>query len=246
MIHNISHILYDLGNTLLYFDGDWEGVLLQAVEAAGKAGQRFGLSPERQADLARSLAAQLQAYYDRREVDLVEQQAAQIFVAALADKGISAADRVSLDAVMRAFYSVTQHHWIAVPGAERTLARLRAQGYRQAVLSNAAHDEDVQALVDKAALRPHLDFVLTSAALGRRKPDPQVFLRAAADWGVPSSSVLMVGDTLAADIRGAREAGMASVWVRKYAEEPEGDVRPDAVLETVVELPELLSIDRPL
>jgi FMN phosphatase YigB (HAD superfamily) len=50
----------------------------------------------------------------------------------------------------------------------------------------------------------------------------------------------MVGDTLAADIQGGRHAGMGTVWVRKYSgDAPEGN-RADAVIETIIDLPELL------
>jgi 5'-nucleotidase len=51
---------------------------------------------------------------------------------------------------------------------------------------------------------------------------------------------MMVGDTPAADIKGGREAGMWTVWVQKYSEDVPGEIRPDAVIETVVDLPDLL------
>jgi FMN phosphatase YigB (HAD superfamily) len=240
MFPNISHILYDLGNTLIFFDGDWDDVFRRAVAAAALAGRSFGLDAGRQAVLETSLADRLKADRDRRDKDLIEQPAGAVFIAALADAGFAAAGDDLLEALLAAYYAVTQVHWIAIPGVEQTLVVLGGRGYRQAVLSNAAHDADVQALVDKAGLRTHLDFVLSSAAIGRRKPDPRTFRRAAETWGVPPSSILMVGDTLAADIRGAEAAGMASVWVRKYSEGDPGGVLPDAVIETITDLPELL------
>ncbi len=240
MFPNISHILYDLGNTLIYFDGDWDDVFRRAVAAAALAGRGFGLDAGRQAVLETSLAGRLKADHDRRDTDLIEQPAGAVFIAALADAGFAAAGEDLLQAVLAAFYEVTQAHWIAIPGVERALAVLGGRGYHQAVLSNAAHDADVQALVDKAGLRTHLDFVLSSAAIGRRKPDPSAFLLAAENWGVPPSSILMVGDTLAADIRGAGAAGMACVWVRKYSEGDPGEIQPDAEIESVIDLPELL------
>ncbi|HUF39887.1 MAG TPA: HAD family hydrolase [Anaerolineales bacterium] len=241
MFPTVSHILYDLGNTLLYFHGDRDVVFRQAVAAAGRAGGRFGLDPDRQAELTRRLAARLLSNYARRETDLIELAAGLVFVEAMVSMGFPPDNRGPADAVMSAFYAVTQTHWRPVRGAEQALALLKEMGYRQAVLSNAAHDEDVQALVDKAGLRPYLDFVLTSAAIGRRKPDPQPFLRAAADWGVSPAVVLMVGDMMSIDVRGARAAGMAAVWVQKFSRDPSGEVPPDAMIETVVELPQILT-----
>jgi HAD superfamily hydrolase (TIGR01662 family) len=240
MFPAITHILYDLGGTLLYFDGDWDAVFREATLSAGRAGARFGLDPGRQSALAERLAESLQANYDRREIDLVEQPAVRAFAAALAALGVRTEEPGALEAMLSVFYTVTQDAWIPLPQAEQTLAHLRDAGIHQAILSNAAHDADVQALVDKAALRPHLDFVLTSAALGRRKPDPETFLRAAREWGVEPAAVLMVGDTLAADIKGARDAGMRTVWVRKYSGDAPGGIRADAAIETITDLPELL------
>ena len=240
MFPAITHILYDLGGTLLYFDGDWDAIFREATQAAGRAGARFGLDPGRQSALAERLAARLQANYDRREIDLVEQPAVRVFAGALADLGVRIDEAGALEAALDAFYTVTQDAWIPLPRAERTLAHLRAVGFHQAVLSNAAHDADVQALVDKAGLRPHLDFVLTSAAIGRRKPDPETFLRAAREWGVEPGNVLMVGDTLAADIQGGRDAGMRAVWMRKYSGDAPGEIRADFAIETLTDLPGLL------
>jgi HAD superfamily hydrolase (TIGR01509 family) len=244
MFPNITHILYDLGNTLVYFDGNWEAVFREAVEAAGRAGGPFGLDPDRQSALTKHLADRLRANYARRRTDLTEYPAREIFAAAIADAGLENAGDRLLETVIASFYSVTQAHWTPVPGTEAALRALSLRGFHQAVLSNAAYAPDVQALVDKAAVRPHLDFVLTSADIGRRKPDPLPFLRAAENWGVEPASVLMVGDNLGADLQGARAAGMGGVWVKRYSEDDPGEIQPDVVIETVAELPGILTFAR--
>jgi FMN phosphatase YigB (HAD superfamily) len=55
----------------------------------------------------------------------------------------------------------------------------------------------------------------------------------------------MVGDRLGADILGAQNAGMFSIWVTKHANSPGNrahldTIRPDATIETIEELPGLL------
>ena len=70
------------------------------------------------------------------------------------------------------------------------------------------------------------------------KPAP-AFFQAAAE-GVPSGEILMVGDDIESDIAGAQAAGMQAALVRtgKFRTlDLEGPVKPDAVLDSVAELP---------
>jgi FMN phosphatase YigB (HAD superfamily) len=53
----------------------------------------------------------------------------------------------------------------------------------------------------------------------------------------------MVGDTLSADIQGAKNLGIFSVWVTRRAAQPNDPAPtswPDAIIENIGELPELL------
>jgi putative hydrolase of the HAD superfamily len=81
------------------------------------------------------------------------------------------------------------------------------------LFSNASHDPFVQHLVDRLGLRPWLDPALSSAGTGIRKPDPRAFDPILEAWELPPEDVVMVGDSLEADILGANRAGMRSVWI---------------------------------
>jgi HAD superfamily hydrolase (TIGR01662 family) len=142
-------------------------------------------------------------------------------------------------------YTVSQAHWLPETDAHATLQTLREQGYRLGLISNAGDDADVQTLVDKAGLRSYFDTILTSAAMGIRKPNPRIFLAALEHWGYRPSQAAMVGDSLGADILGARNAGLFSVWITRRAEtaanHAHGDtIQPDAMISTLSELPEFL------
>lgn len=54
--------------------------------------------------------------------------------------------------------------------------------------------------------------VLISEELGLAKPDPRFFLAAAGALNLPASQLLCVGDSAAADIAGARGAGIDACW----------------------------------
>ncbi len=67
------------------------------------------------------------------------------------------------------------------------------------------------------------------------------YVQSAADrLGVPNREILMVGDDIETDIAGAQLAGMRAALVRtgKFRKlDLTGPVRPDAILDSVSELP---------
>jgi phospholysine phosphohistidine inorganic pyrophosphate phosphatase len=72
------------------------------------------------------------------------------------------------------------------------------------------------------------------------KPAPAFFQAAADRLGVPASEILMIGDDIETDIAGAQLAGLRAALVRTGKFRPldlEGPVKPDAVLDSVAELP---------
>ena len=72
------------------------------------------------------------------------------------------------------------------------------------------------------------------------KPAAAFFQAAADRLRVPNREIVMVGDDIETDIAGAQLAGMQAALVRtgKFRElDLAGPVRPDAVLDSVKELP---------
>jgi putative hydrolase of the HAD superfamily len=154
--------------------------------------------------------------------------------------------------VVDAFFADEEAHWFAYPGARPVLRELADRGLRLGMYSNATHDPLIQRLVDRLGLRPWLEPVFSSAKYSIRKPDPAAFEPILASWSLPPESVVVVGDTLEADILGAQQAGMLSVWFpsRQDARQ-EGDsadakaaglpAPPDATIRDLGELPACLT-----
>src|SRR5690606_28263495 len=72
------------------------------------------------------------------------------------------------------------------------------------------------------------------------KPAATFFQVAADSLGLDSGELLMIGDDIQGDVGGAQEAGLRAILVKtgKFrSEDLQGKVRPDAVLESVAELP---------
>ena len=99
--------------------------------------------------------------------------------------------------------------------------------------------------MDKAEIRSFFDKILTSAGEGIRKPNPQIFQKLLDYWDLLPTQAAMVGDTLGADILGAKNAGIFSIWITRRADTPanhaHGDtIHPDATIDALNELPGLL------
>ncbi|HEX8121614.1 MAG TPA: HAD-IA family hydrolase [Solirubrobacteraceae bacterium] len=109
----------------------------------------------------------------------------------------------------------------AYPEVPEVLRALRGEGARLVVVSNwdvSLHD----ALAD-TGLDALVDGALSSAEVGRPKPDPLIFRRALDVAGAQPAEALHVGDSVAFDVEGARAAGIEPVLVvRDGAAPPEG------------------------
>jgi len=75
------------------------------------------------------------------------------------------------------------------------------------------------------------DAIITAVDVGAAKPARPIFDAAIDRAGVRAESVLHVGDHAKADVQGAREAGMRTVWVnRTGARWPANMEAPDAIV----------------
>lgn len=238
-------VLFDLGNTLLHFDGAWPEVM-QAADAellSYLQQEGFQLEPEA---FIREFRKRLDEYYVQRESEFVEYTTALVLRTLLTELGNGRVDDQRLRPALKRLYAVSQAHWKLEDDAVPTLEALKAAGYKMAIISNASDDDDVQTLVDNAHIRPYFDLVLSSAACGIRKPNPLIFEIALERLGLQPGQAAMVGDTLGADILGARNAGLYSIWVTRRADTPDNrdhddTIVPDAQIASLAELPALLA-----
>jgi len=118
-----------------------------------------------------------------------------------------------------------------------TLRRLRARGYRLAVVSN--WEPSLPLTLDRLGLGKYFDTVVASAAEGVWKPDPRLFEIALGRLGVPAPEALCVGDHIERDIEAARAAGLSAVLLDRFDDHPGYTPR----VRTLVGLLEFLPFD---
>lgn len=92
-------------------------------------------------------------------------------------------------------------------------------------MSNAAFSGRVLAAeLDKYGLRHLVQFVLSSADIGVRKPAPAIFEIALSQLGASAERTWFVGDTLSEDIIGASGAGLWPIWLSQDTIDPQMNV----------------------
>jgi FMN hydrolase / 5-amino-6-(5-phospho-D-ribitylamino)uracil phosphatase len=82
--------------------------------------------------------------------------------------------------------------------------------------------------------------VVFSADHGVEKPDRRLFDVAAAEVGCGPDEVVMVGDSLRNDVRGAQNAGWRAIWLNRDGRDRPDRYTPDAEISNLVELPKAL------
>ena len=111
--------------------------------------------------------------------------------------------------------------------------------YKLGIISNFAIPECVYELLKTHDLDKLLDAVVVSGAVNKRKPSPEIFGHALKVLGVSASETVFVGDTLDADIEGAKGAGMKAVYIQRRIEKTK-QVQPDQIIKSLSELPAAL------
>lgn len=119
-----------------------------------------------------------------------------------------------------------------LPGVRRWLDRLREEGWRQAVASSAPR-ANLEVIIEALGLDDYFAAVAAAEDVTEGKPDPQVFLVAAAKLGVEPASCVVVEDA-PAGTEAARRARMRCVGVLSS----HGELTADIVVHTLEELPD--------
>lgn len=202
-------IIFDLGSTLIYRTGlDLERDKCAALGAFATAELGYSDSP---ALSERLLRARLDAW-KRSEEEQVEYVATRTIADVFAASGLPA-DTATLRRAEAVFFEPEVRASRLYPGARETLQAVAARGLRLGLISNASSHQLILDITRKLGIVDYFDPLVTSAAFGRTKPHPSIFTHVLEAWGLPPSGVVMIGDTLSADILGANTLGLRSILV---------------------------------
>jgi putative hydrolase of the HAD superfamily len=98
------------------------------------------------------------------------------------------------------------------PDALATLQRLHRR-YHLGLITNGL-TEIQREKIERLGIEPYFETILISQQVGMAKPDAGIFQQALSRVPCEPWEAVMVGDSLARDIAGARAAGLHTLWVR--------------------------------
>ena len=206
---SIRAVLFDLYGTLAGFDPPREQIQSAAAAAHGltldisgipegyREADNFMAAQNATAPLRTMSASERGAFFARYEQIILRHAGAE----------------VSEEAAGEVWETVRRQEYGLAPFADviPVLAEIRQSGRTIGVVSNMA--EAGEAVAARVGLTDHVDFVVTSQDAGANKPHPPIFLEALARAGTEAAEALLVGDSLNADIGGARGVGIPAVFM---------------------------------
>ena len=125
--------------------------------------------------------------------------------------------------------------WALYPDVFPTIEKLHSLGICMGVISN--WDVRLPGLCHHLGLSRYLDFVISSANLGRIKPEASIFASALSRVGVSPLEAIHLGDHYYSDVLGARSAGIYPILLDRKGKVGNVDC---TVITSLEELPALL------
>ena len=128
------------------------------------------------------------------------------------------------------------------PGVTEGLVYLKQKGFKLGCVTNKAACF-TEPLLQELGIFDDFAIVISGDTLAKKKPDPMPLLHGADFFGVKPENALMLGDSVS-DVKAARAAGFQIICMT-YGYNHGVDIResnPDAVIDSMAELPSLLDV----
>jgi 2-haloacid dehalogenase len=207
-----THILFDVDGTLFDFDKAQEHAFEKSLRQYD-----VDYQPEYH-DLYREINARVWKEYENGEMN-VEQVVIQRFERLFKALGVEL-DAQNFNASYLEYLSERDD---LLEGAEELVLELSGR-YSMMLVTNGLAIVQRRRVI-RSPIYKHFEGIVISEEVGSTKPDVRIFEVALERLGNPDKKkVLMVGDSLNADIRGANQAGIDACWFN-----PNGQGVPDSL-----------------
>ncbi len=217
----IRAVFFDFYGTL----ADWPTA--EGLQQAAAAAEGIVVGQAAIASAYRTANAYMDAENARQPVQQRTQAERDAFFAEyerrlLADAG---APDVSLDVAARVWQRVrgAPDELTLLPDAMSALEELRALGLTLGVISNMGLE--LNGLLERLGIGGYLPVRSTTGSAGVSKPHPRIFQLALTQAGAQPAEAVHIGDSIGADVEGARSAGITPVFVQRTP----GPSAPDGV-----------------
>lgn len=194
---------------------DLDGVIVDTAEQHYQAWKR--------------LADEIGVYFDRtinERLKGVSRMASLEIILERSDKAYSDQEKEAMAARKNGYYvelieQITPDDFL--PGIERFLKELKERGIKTAL---ASASKNAPKVIQRLQAEEYFDVIVDVSTLGKGKPDPEIFMKAAELLGVPRRNCIGVEDA-EAGIRAIQSAGMFAVGVGTPEQMHAADLRLD-------------------
>ncbi len=240
----LKAVLFDVGGTLETFRFTTE-LRLQNTRhfraCLQRAGVRLDMDDEQ---LCERITTRIAAYQKWNRQSLVEIPSDQIWLRyVFNDMGL---DENALASVWEelSFIHETRYFLREMrPEIPSVLTQIQTMGLSMGVISNTHSLTQVPYTLKQYGIDAFFSPVVLSSVFGSRKPDPSIFYHAARLAGLPTGSMIYVGDKINRDILGAKRSGFRlAVKIQHPYDDGDADLgaTPDAVINDMRELVPIL------
>ena len=164
----------------------------------------------------------------------------QLIQLILNDMNVELKDTLGLQIVKQlqnTFDTARTQYFDFFPGIQSWLERMR-QHYKLVVITNGPEFSQVTK-VERVKLKSYVDYIIIGGLEPAQKPDKSIFEKALELCDCKADEVIHVGDSLAADVQGAINSGIQSVWIQ-HNQEPKAEIQADWVIQSPLDLEALL------
>jgi len=238
-VRGIDTVLFDLDDTL---HDDTYAYQSAAEEVAHEVAAEHGIDA---LALKAAYVAEAEGFWKQLSADALQTKLATV----RARLWQSALERVGIgDSALAArsaenYNAYRKKYYVLYPGAVELLRALRSAGKKLGMVTNGlseTHREKIALL----RIGEYFDAIFIADEVGMIKPDPLLFAHACTTLRSAPARSAMVGDRYDRDIRGAREAGLYTIWLNVRDEAvPAGAQPPDAACSTLAEVARALQLE---
>ncbi|MEX2555120.1 MAG: HAD family hydrolase [Actinomycetota bacterium] len=240
----VRAVLFDFGHTLVDFARTEEALRdAYGVVRDRLAGWVEDRAPPDVDELVERIAGAVDAMVGRSYAErrLEELDQISLFAEAFAAIGYELPPELLLE-VAEIDHDSFSHSLVAPESTLSTLGTLKDMGLRLGLVSNVSlFPHRMRGDLESLGLAQLLHGAVFSSEVGVRKPDPRIFVQALRQIGGEAASAVFVGDRLNDDVVGAQAVGMRTILTREFRQEDPGDIEPDAVVERLAEVPDVIA-----
>ena len=217
-------VLFDYGRTLVTFEYPTEDLLHVISQFRPRIAKAVGVPAPEAETILHDILVPLEEYVNSRSEDEVDYM--DVYRDTWQRAGVKLPDDLLHD-ILDTEQRCWDHAVRVDPDAVPLLRWLGERGTKRGICSNAPFPaEMMRRQIRTNGIAEHVDAVVFSSEVGKRKPAPELYRAALDAIGTAPERTLFVGDRVREDYEGPRALGMRAVIVTAHADEPPPDGVP--------------------